>query len=147
MKKIGLSTFVLLLFSFYDSAAAELLIIANIDKDNAVNNNKSVNVVVNKRDVRDIFMGNNTDLKLIPVALAPNHKARDIFNTKIVGLTESRIQSYWAQMRFSGRKKPPREFNSVAEMLEFVENNHNTVAYVPSNTEVPEQLTIIYQLD
>lgn len=122
----------------FNSNAIGLIVIANTD---------IVNIKVKKRQVRDIFMGNNAKLLLTPCALAPNSEARLIFNTKIVGLTESRIQSYWAQMRFSGRKKPPKEFASVDSVLAFVKNNKDTVAYVPSGTEIPEGLTIIYRTD
>lgn len=139
MKKVWLLTGLLLVLGVFDCDSTELYIIANIESENITS--------AEKRDVRDIFMGNNTDLNLTPVALMPNSKARDIFNTKIVGLTESRIQSYWAQMRFSGRKKPPREFESVEEMLIFVKNNKQTIAYVPAGTDIPENLLIIYRVD
>ncbi|GAC21788.1 hypothetical protein GARC_4851 [Paraglaciecola arctica BSs20135] len=46
------------------------------------------------------------------IALPPESQTRVLFNTKMVGLTESRIQSCWAQMRFSGRKKPPTELTN-----------------------------------
>ena len=118
--------------------AAGLVVVANID---------DTNVTIKKRQVRDIFMGNNSELLLKPIALAPNSESRFVFNTKIVGLTESRIQSYWAQMRFSGRKKPPQEFASVEEMLVFVQNNKGTVSYVPAETEIPAGLTVIYQTE
>ena len=118
------------------SQATGLIVVANTDL---------TDVTVQKRQIRDIFMGNNSQLFLKPVALAPNSEARFVFNTKIVGLTESRIQSYWAQMRFSGRKKPPREFESIEAMLVFVQNNKNTVTYLPADTKVPEGLTIIYK--
>lgn len=83
----------------------------------------------------------------IAAVLAPNSEARFVFNTKIVGLTESRIQSYWAQMRFSGRKKAPLEFDSVESLLIYVQNNKDTITYLPADTAIPEGLTIIYKSD
>lgn len=126
------------MLSALSAQAAGLVVVANIDE---------TNVTIKKRQVRDIFMGNNSELLLKPIALAPNSESRVIFNTKIVGLTESRIQSYWAQMRFSGRKKPPQEFASVEKMLAFVQNNKGTVTYVPAETEIPVGLTVIYQTE
>jgi len=128
----------LLLISTFTSKAEGLIIVANTSNEN---------IQVEKRQVRDIFMGNNSQLSLKPVALSPSSSVRFTFNTKIVGLTESRIQSYWTQMRFSGRKRPPEEFDTVEQLLEHVQENENTVTYIPVNTEIPQGLTVIYQID
>lgn len=116
--------------------ASDLVIVtkSNIDSES-----------LNKREVRDIFMGNNTQLGLEPLAFAPDTETRIIFNTKVVGLTESRIQSYWAQMRFSGRKKPPKEFASVEDILTYVESHEDAIAYLPADTKIPEGLNVVYK--
>lgn len=126
------------LFVSLNTNASDLIVVANTELEN---------INVQKRQVRDIFMGNNSDLALKPVALRPNNRVRASFNTKIVGLTESRIQSYWAQMRFSGRKKAPQEFDSVDDVLSFVQSHKNTVAYVPAGTQLPAGVTVIYQTE
>jgi hypothetical protein len=116
--------------------AIDIIVVANTDQ---------ADVKLEKRQVRDIFMRNNSSLSLKPIALIPNSAARFVFNTKVVGLTESRIQSYWAQMRFSGRDKAPPEFESVDEMLDFLKANKDTVAYLPADTRIPDGLSIVYQ--
>lgn len=134
------SKLVLTILSLYccNVSAAKLIVVANTDLEN---------FAVHKRQVRDIFMKSTSDFMLNPVVLSSDNDVRFLFNTKVVGLTESRIQSYWAQMRFTGRKKPPREFTSLNALLNYVQNNKNTVAYLPGNFEVPEGLTIIYQVN
>ena len=122
----------------FSSQAIDLMVVANTD---------ITDINVKKREVRDIFMGSSSQFPLKPVALTPDNEARLIFNTKIVGLTESRIQSYWAQMRFSGRKKPPIEFDSVESLLTFMINNQGTIAYLPSNTKLPTGFTVIYRTE
>lgn len=122
--------------SAFQAQALELMVVANTDM---------ANTGVEKRQIRDIFMGNNSQMLLKPVALSPKSDARSVFNTKIVGLTESRIQSYWAQMRFSGRKKPPQEFESVEDMLRFMQSNKDTVGYLPADTKIPANFTVIFQ--
>ncbi|GLR69555.1 hypothetical protein [Agaribacter marinus] len=112
-----------------------------------VANTKSAPIDIEKRQVRDIFMGNNSSIPLLPVALSPKSPVRFLFNTKIVGLTESRIQSYWAQMRFSGRNKPPQEFDSVDSLLAYVQNNEGTITYLPSTMDIPDGLTVIYSTE
>jgi hypothetical protein len=118
--------------------AKDLIVVANIIDSN---------LNIEKRQVRDIFMGSNSQFFLKPVALQPNNEARSIFNTKIVGLTESRIQSYWAQMRFSGRSKPPQEFDSIDSLLTYLKDHKDTVAYLPVDTELPDGLVIIYKTE
>ena len=118
--------------------AADVVVVANTSVDD---------LKAEKRQIRDIFMGNDSQFLLKPVVLTAKSEARFVFNTKIVGLTESRIQSYWAQMRFSGRKKPPQEFETIDSILAFLQENENTVAYVPADTEIPANLTIIYKTE
>ena len=137
MTKIFLTLLTLSAFQA-KAQALELVVVANTD---------IAKTAVEKRQIRDIFMGNNAQSALKPVALSPRSDARSVFNTKIVGLTESRIQSYWAQMRFSGRKKPPQEFASIQALLNFVKNNKGAVTYVPSQTDIPDGLTVIYQIE
>ncbi|MFW8591011.1 hypothetical protein ACOI22_09435 [Glaciecola sp. 2405UD65-10] len=127
---------VLVCFAFTSSAQG-LIIVANTND----------NLKIEKRQVRDLFMGNNSQISLQPIALSPSSETRFVFNTKIVGLTESRIQSYWTQMRFSGRRRPPKEFDSIEKVLEYLKSTPGSVAYIPSGTEIPSELTVIYQVD
>lgn len=122
-------------FSIY---ASDVVVVANTSVDD---------LKAEKRQIRDIFMGNDSQFLLKPVVLTAKSEARFVFNTKIVGLTESRIQSYWAQMRFSGRKKPPQEFETIDSILAFLQENKNSVAYLPADTEIPANLTIIYKTE
>jgi hypothetical protein len=136
--KFILMSLVSLTFYSVNASPTGVIVVANTDL---------TEISVSKRQVRDMFMQSNSQFGLKPVTLTPNNEARFIFNTKVVGLTESRIQSYWAQMRFGGKKRPPQEFDSVQSMLHYVENNKNTVTYLPENVEIPTGLTVIYQID
>ena len=98
-------------------------------------------------EVRNLFMGEASDLALNAIALPPDNLTRVMFNTKVVGLTESRIQAYWAQMRFSGRKQPPREFQNEAAALQYVLANEGAVGYFSQDTPLPEGLVILYRSD
>ena len=98
-------------------------------------------------EVRNLFMGEASDLALNAIALPPDNLTRVLFNTRVIGLTESRIQAYWAQMRFSGRKQPPREFEDEAEALQYVLANEGAVGYFSQDTPLPEGLVILYRSD
>lgn len=137
MKLLGLLLALFICCSFQSKAN-------DIEDVMVVTSSSSFEAELSKRQIRDIFMGNSSTLPLTPLSLRPSNRARYIFNTKVVGLTESRIQSYWAQMRFSGRNKPPKEFDSVEALLAYMQNNKDTVAYLPVDTKLPSGMTMIY---
>lgn len=100
-----------------------------------------------KTEVRNLFMSSATskDYVLDPVALSPGNRIRAVFNAKIIALPESRIQSYWAQMRFSGRQTPPVEFSSLDALISYVSENDGAIGYVPADTVLPENVRIVYR--
>jgi hypothetical protein len=119
------------------SVNAKIKVVANIDSE----------VSLSRQEVKSLFLGGGVQHNLTPLALNAGNTTRLNFNTHVLGLTESRIQSYWAQMRFSGKSKPPREFATEEVLLQYVQNHSGSVAYISSNTEVPEGLTVVYQVD
>lgn len=97
-----------------------------------------------KAQVKNLFMGGAIKYELEPLSLPPDHLTRVLFNTKIVGLTESRIQSYWAQMRFSGRKIEPKQIENEKLIIEYLQSNEGSIAYLPAGSRLPDGLTIVY---
>lgn len=135
MKRFLLMGILMSSTAFAEVKDDDLVIVANMDGDE---------LVLQKGDVRNLFMGGASENALFPVSLKPDSKPRIIFNTKVIGLTESRIQSYWSQMRFSGRAKPPREFATVEELLSYLAENKGAIGYVPVNVPLPKHLTVVY---
>lgn len=134
--KIHTLLFAILVAMFASFAKCEeIMIVANLQVQD---------VPTEKWQIRDIFMGKSSDWDIEPVGLRPPNTARTIFNTKFIALTESRIQGYWAQMRFSGRKTPPKEFSSQEEALSYVLSNKNSITYILSTAEVPEGLVVLF---
>ena len=124
------------IYSTGSLADSQIMVVANVG---------AAPPALEKSEIRNLFMGGVSQLALHPVALTPGTRERLIFNTRIVGLTESRVQSYWAQMRFSGREKPPVEVDSVNAMIRYLLNNEGRVGYVPANTPLPAELTVLYK--
>ena len=102
---------------------------------------------LSQREVRSLFMGRGSDAGLNVIFLSPDNLTRVLFNTKVMGLAESRIQAYWAQMRFSGRRRPPREFEDEAAALRYVLANEGAVGYFSQDTPLPAGLTVLYRSD
>ena len=115
-----------------------VLVVANVeDRD----------LTLTQREVRSLFMGRGNNPALKAIFLAPDNLTRVLFNTRVMGLAESRIRAYWAQMRFSGRKRPPREFEDEAEALRYVLANEGAVGYFSQDTPLPEGLVVLYRSD
>ncbi|WP_338365904.1 hypothetical protein [uncultured Pseudoalteromonas sp.] len=108
-----------------------------------VANAPNKNLALSKQQMRHIYMGGAMSRQFKAVNLPAGNPLRIDFNTKVVGLTESRIQAYWAQMIFTGRSKPPVEFSSTKEVIAFLLQQENAVAYLPFDTEIPDELTVI----
>jgi len=128
----------MLISSVCSHAGDDLIIVANTD-------NKDL--ILTKIQVKNLFMRRAFEYELEPVILPPEHIVRVLFNTNIVGLTESRIQSYWAQMRFGGRKTEPMQVKTESLIIEYLLKNKDSIAYLSGNTIVPDDLTIVYSTD
>jgi len=118
-------------------ARDSIVVVANIE-------NKSIQL--SRQEIRNLFMGSSLPYPLTAIALPPENQTRVLFNTRVVGLTEARIQSYWAQMRFTGRKKPPKELSDEKLLLAYLTNNQGYVGYLPSNADIPSELTVLFEI-
>ncbi|ARU54185.1 hypothetical protein OLMES_0076 [Oleiphilus messinensis] len=65
----------------------------------------------------------------------------------MLGLTESRIRSFWVQMKFTGRGKPPLELETPEAAIAFVKTTPNGMAYVDANTILPSDVKVIFSLN
>ena len=92
-------------------------------------------------------MGASVGRDLQPVALPPGNRTRSLFNIKIVGLSDSRVQSYWAQMKFTGRRPPPQIVNSEKAMVQYLLDTPDSIGYLTADTDLPEDLIVIYATD
>lgn len=127
-----------LLGSGLSHAAEGLIIVANTAEQK---------LALTKVQVKNLFMGGAIKYELVPITLPPENITRILFNTKIVGLTESRIQSYWAQMRFSGRKTEPKQIDNELLIIEYLLTHDGAIAYLPAGTTLPDRLTIVYSIE
>lgn len=100
-----------------------------------------------QREVKNLYMGAALTYEVTPLALAPNNSARVVFNTKVLGLTESRIQSYWAQMRFTGRKKPPQTLASEMDIIKQLTSSPNSIGYISAEQALPDKLKVLFSTE
>ena len=138
---IAFALFIIIYFTTSNSLSAEeslrstkLLLVANVESE----------ISLTKQEVKNLFMGGVIDYDLKPITLTASNKERTLFHARVLGLTDARVRSYWAQMRFSGRKQQPSTAENEAQALAYVAENVGTVTYVKSTTTLPEGLVVVY---
>ena len=112
-----------------------VVLVAHIDYD----------LKLNKQEIQNLFMGGYSSYQLTPISLKSGNELRMQFNLTVLGLTEARVQSYWSQMKFTGRKIPPMSFESERDALVYVMENKNTVTYINAEQKVPDNLVVIFE--
>ena len=110
-----------------------------------VSASQELNQSLSREQVRNLYMGASLGYGLKPLALPPRNRLRSRFNTQVIGLPESRIQSYWAQMKFTGRMKAPKTLASENAVLEYLLQNPGSVGYVAADTELPTSIQVIFR--
>tara|TARA_B100002003_G_scaffold119110_1_gene109790 strand:+ start:3853 stop:4278 length:426 start_codon:yes stop_codon:yes gene_type:complete len=128
----------LLVNSLVVSAKSNEHVIVVTHRDSSINS-------ISKSQLRNLFMGNLALPDITPIALSPGEMGRSIFNIRVIGLTESRIQAYWAQMRFSGRQQRPETASSINELILMIASSTNTIGYLPEGTPLPDDIKVIYR--
>jgi hypothetical protein len=138
----------------YLSAAILSLIVSGSCLSQGQSEDNNIVVVANindlemrlsKQQVKSLFMGSSLGYDFVVVSLPPSSLVRVNFNTQVIGLTEDRIQSFWAQMRFTGRKTQPKQIASVESLLEYLISTPGAVAYLPASTALPANLKVLYK--
>ena len=75
---------------------------------------------LSRQQIKQIFLGGRLEKNgviLQPVIFSKGHPWRTVFNIRVMGLTESRLQSYWAQVKFTGKRTPPMQVDDFKQML------------------------------
>lgn len=142
--RIVVSVFALLLLPL-ELIAAELVVITQRQASDSTLDDHKPALALNREQVRNLYMGASLSYELKPIALKPGNRTRSLFNAKVIGLSESRIQSYWAQMKFTGRMKAPKTLASENAVLEYLLQNPGSVGYVAADTELPTSIQVIFR--
>lgn len=105
-------------------------------------------LTLTKQQVRQVYLGKSIVISNLiisqPLMLNKQSNVRRTFNATMLGLTEARLQSYWARMRFSGRSSAPMEVENIQQMFDFIISNKEAIGYVPSGIALPNDVVVIY---
>ncbi len=102
-----------------------------------------------KAEVIHLFMGRQKRLPsgatALTVDLGGQQADKADFYAKLVNKDLAEINSYWARLIFSGQGSPPVQAESVADVLEIVQNNKGAIGYVEAS-KVGAGVKIVFTL-
>lgn len=71
-----------------------------------------------------------------PVDLRPDSTLRRLFSQEIIGRSVSAVRNHWQQAIFTGRDLPPPEFDTEAQVLEYVRTTPGAIGYVSPGAQM-----------
>ena len=107
--------------------------------------NKSVSESsLSKDDISNIYLGKKSTWsngKRIWFAVVKG-ETHDAFLKDYVGKTESQFNTFWKKQVFTGKGKPPKQFDSDRAIVEFVAQTTGAIGYVSAGADVSKVKTI-----
>jgi hypothetical protein len=102
---------------------------------------------MSKDEVINIYMGRYRKMPNGETALAldlskPQGEKAHFYNL-MVGKELPEINSYWARLMFSGQGSPPRQIDSVEELITIISSNKGALAYM-DRKKVDKRVRIVF---
>jgi ABC-type phosphate transport system substrate-binding protein len=105
-------------------AQADVAVIVHLDND----------ANISQKDAQRIYLGKSKKfpdgLEALPINLPKGSPTVDSFNSTFLERNTSQVTAYWSKLVFTGKGTPPREIDSVADMIQLVSTNRNAIGYV-----------------
>lgn len=117
----------LCLLSISNITMAKVVVIVNVTNTATLSDN----------DLSSLFLGKSKSFpnnnKAQAINLNYGNETRKAFEKSILKKTSSQVKAYWSKLLFSGKGRPLRELSSDAEVLAFVAENPNAIAYIDAS--------------
>jgi len=89
---------------------------------------------LSKEQLRKLYLGKSLKMSGGKVALLVNYEPlRTVFNKIALRRTDAQVEAIWVRLKFSGRAKEPELFSTAETLINFVRENSNAIAYLPSS--------------
>ncbi len=130
--------------------AGMILTTPNVWSDVAVVvSNHSVLGALGRSEIMDIYTGRlltlpNNEIPM-PMDLRGTQPLREAFYHALTGKPLAQINSYWAQLLFSGQATPPRILPDTHAMLQAVRQNASAIGFLPVQ-EVTTDVHVLFVL-
>lgn len=117
----------LCLLSISNITMAKVVVIVNVTNTATLSDN----------DLSSLFLGKSKSFpnnnKAQAINLNYGNETRKAFEKSILKKTSSQVKAYWSKLLFSGKGKPLKELSSDAEVIAFVADNPNAIAYIDAS--------------
>jgi len=124
-----------------------VLLLASAGFELTANNSTQVLIISNanmkvesisKDDVRDIFTGASTNLRMgprvRPVLLNRGKIQEDFLSTYLLGMKDAEFRADWRGLMFAGKTVLPPSFDTEAEAVAYVSSHPFTLGYIHAGT-------------
>jgi len=117
----------LCLLSISNITMAKVVVIVNVTNTATLSDN----------DLSSLFLGKSKSFpnnnKAQAINLNYGNETRKAFEKSILKKNSSQVKAYWSKLLFSGKGKPLKELSSDAEVIAFVADNPNAIAYIDAS--------------
>ncbi|WP_028025539.1 type 2 periplasmic-binding domain-containing protein [Enterovibrio calviensis] len=141
MKRLVLALLTIAWIAWASSARAELVVVVN--QDNPVSD-------LSSRQVIDLYMGRFNAYpdgsSVLTTDLPSDSPVREAFYRQLVGKSVAQINAYWARLLFTGKSEPPQTIPSINDVVDYVKNNKNAIAYI-HEAELTQGLKVVYRFE
>jgi len=95
------------------------------------------NASIASGDITKIFLGKSKKFpdgsQAVPIDQDDGTPARDAFNEKVLGKSDSQLKSYWSRLIFTGKGTPPKQSGSDADVKALIAKNPNMIGYIDAS--------------
>ncbi len=97
--------------------------------------------------VSDVYLGNNKQFDgladaIVLTDLPEGDAVREKFYPQVTNKSAKKAKKHWVKQVFSGQGVPPKQFNSGAEVVDFVSLNRTAIGYVDA-ADVNDRVKIV----
>lgn len=101
-----------------------------------------------KDEVKAIYLGEKTkwsDNSRITFVVLKTPEVMDSFMRQFVGKSSFQFDNYWKYQTFTGKGSPPRSFDNVEDLIDFVGKTPGAIGYASQDTPLNSSKKISVQ--
>jgi len=91
---------------------------------------------LDKDAIQRIFLGKTRGFpgggEAVPISFKEGSPEEEEFTKNVLAKTPKQLKAYWAKMVFTGKGTPPRQTDSLQEMLNLISANPNLIGFAPA---------------
>ena len=93
---------------------------------------------ISKKNIQRIFLGKMKEYPgggtATPIYLPAENPVADQFNVKVLKKNIFQLRAYWGQYVFTGKGMPPKQVDSMQQVMSLVSSNEDAIGYIDSGS-------------